>query len=616
MFRNALLASLVFGTLGSAYAAPSASLLDTRPRATEEALRAALEAIRARHGVPGLAAAVFDAETVRAFGVGESGAEGGSVTPETRFRIGQASILFTGMAMAALVADGSIPADGELRALAPEVDLRNSWVPERPVRVEDLLAHRAGLGTAHFRDVYATTRNQPLLAGINSAFRALRAEYRPGDHEQFSVLGPAIAAYLAEKATGFSYEDVLARMFFEPMQLSATVGRSGGPLPGDATGHSGRPAAAAPVLPLNFVTAGGVWISAADLARVGQMLLDRGAFAEHRILKPDAVAWLEAPAIDAALVPGARHGVRAEAFNGFLFYTQTGALPGFLARFAYSPELGGGYLVLMNHGGARRALAEADALLRGQLMGELPAAPPVPAPLIDAAGLPPLAGWYRKANSERPPRALYQSWLGLAHMDRCGDRWCFETIGSTTVLEAFDARRLREAGRWYPGWEIHATETGVVLGGASDRWQRVPGWQVAGAVAAAAFVVAGVLAGLVFLPFWTVSLARRRTRDHQQLLPRFMPIAAVTAVVAFQALLFATDYPALGVVSAASVAILVFSIATPLLALLALAAGVAGIAWRLPKTVTVPALFIAVAAAIAATAMTAHGLFAFQTWNY
>ncbi|HEX7046222.1 MAG TPA: serine hydrolase domain-containing protein [Gammaproteobacteria bacterium] len=592
----------------------AADVIDTRPRASDDDLRAALEDIRERHGVPGLAAAVFDRDSIRAFGLGELGPSGNSVTPDTRFRVGEVSILFTGMAMGALVADGSIPDTGELRELAPEIDLQNPWAAERLVRVADLLAHRAGLGTAHFRDVYTTSRGQPLLAGINSAFRALRVEYRPGEREHFSALGPAIAAYLVEKGTGFPYEKVLARLFFEPLEMSASVGRPSGALPADAVGHSSTGATSA--LPLNFVTAGGLWISAGDLARVGQMLLNRGRFADHEILKVEAIQWLEAPANDAALVPGFRHGVRAEAFNGFLFYTQTGALPGFLARIAYSPDLGRGYLVLMNHGNAREALAEADALLRGQIMQALPAAPPVPSPAVEAAEIPSLAGWYRNTNPERPPRALYQSWLGVARMDRCADAWCFATIGKTAVLEAFDASRLREAGRWYPGWEIQVSETGVSLNGASDRWQRVPGWQVAGAMFAAVFVIAGVLAGLVLLPAWIVSLVRWPIFDFHELLPRLLPIVAIAAVVAFQVLLFNTGYPALGVVGPASVAILVLSIATPLLALLALAASAAGVAWGLPRSVTLPGIFIASAAALAAIAMIANDLFAFQTWNY
>lgn len=617
-FRHALLLAATLAV----FAAPAmADVVDTRPRADDEALRAALEDIRARHGVPGLAAAVFDRETVRVFAIGELGPDKGSVTPGSRFRIGQASILFTGMAVAALVADGSIPAEGELRELAPEIDLNNPWGAERPVRIADLLAHRAGVGAAHFRDVYTQTPEQPLLAGINSAFRALRVEFRPGDREHFSELGPAIAAYVAEKVTGFPFDDILARMFFEPLQLSASVGRASGPLPIDATGHRGNGAEPATVLPLNFITAGGVWISANDLARIGQMLLNRGSHAGRQVLAPEAIAWLEAPAGDAALVPGFRHGVRAEAFNGFIFHTQTGALPGFLARFAYSPELGRGYLVLINHGGARVALAEADALLRGQAIGAPLPAPPVPPPAAGAAGMPSLDGWYRKANAERPPRALYQSWLGLARMRPCDDAWCFSEIGRTHVLEAFDAGRLRETGHWYPGWEVRATGAGLVLARTGERWQRVPGWQVAGAVAAAALVVAGIFAGFVLLPAWTTTLLRRWMGGHGrpsagELAARLLPLAAIGAVVAFQVLLFATGYPALGVVSPASVAILVLSIAVPLLALFGLAACAAGVAWGLPKSVTLPGIFVASAAAVAAVAMITHDLFAFQTWNY
>ncbi|HEX6929741.1 MAG TPA: serine hydrolase domain-containing protein [Gammaproteobacteria bacterium] len=599
------------------FAAAPAYLPDTRARANDEQLRHALEEIRDRHHVPGLAAAVFDRGNVRAFGVGELAPDGNPVTPDSRFRVGQVSLLFTGITAAALIADGSLPADGELRGLAPEVDLHNPWSGERPVRIADLVSHRAGLGATRFRDVYTDAPAQPLLAGINSAFRALRVERRPGEQERYSVVGHAIAAYLVEKAAGMPYEDELDRMLFQPLEAgAATLGRPAGPLSGDSAGHAGWPARPVPAIPLNLPTAGDLWISAKDLARVGRLLLNRGRWGERDVLPAAAVDWLEAPpADDAVLVPGSRRGVDAEEFDGVLFYTQTGALPGFLARFAYSPALERGYLVLLNHGDARHALAAADALLRGQILSGATRAPAVPSAAPGEQSLESLAGWYRNTIPELAPGSLYQSWMAFARASLCGNRLCLSHATRTWRLEVFDETRLRDEGSWQPGWEVRETENGLLLESRDARWQRVSPWEVVGSLAAAAFVLGGLLLGICLLPLWAWSLARGSWSYHA-LVPRALPLAAVITVVAMQVLLFTTDYPALGRLSAPTVAILVASILAPLLALSAIPAAIAGFVWRMPLREAVMALYAALAAGGAALAMAMHDLVAFQTWNY
>lgn len=592
-------------------------LADPRPRANDAQLRHALERVRLAHRVPGLAAVVFDRETVRAFATGELEPGGGPVTPESRFQAGQLSLLFTGIATAGLVADGSLAANAELRRLAPELDIHNPWSGERTIRVDDLVSHRAGLGATHFRDVYAEADAQPLLAGINSAFRALRLAHPPGEREQYSVVGHAIAAYLVEKSVGRPYEDVLARLLFAPLELDASLGRPAGPLPADSAGHRGWPAQRVESRALNFPPAGEIWLSAEDLGKVGRLLLNRGRAGERQLLPAGAVEWLESSPEDVAtLTPGSRRGVRAEEFAGFVFYTQSGALPGFLARFAYSPELGAGYAVLLNRGDADTALRDADMLLRGQLFGPGVQPGPVPAPATEVVGAQRLAGWYRDVTPAHPPERLYRSWLGFLRAAPCEEFLCLAGPSVEARLQAVDDTRLREVGHWLPGWAWRDTATGAWLETADSTWVPVSGGKVGAALFAGLFVVAGLLLGVLLLPVWTWSLVRRQITDYHELVPRLVPLAGVLCVVALQVLLFTTDYPALGRVSTPTVTILVLSILAPLLGVLALAAALAGWKWKLPRAAFATALYLALAVNGAVIAMGVNGLVAFQAWNY
>lgn len=597
-------------------AASPARMPDTRPRGDDVQLRQALQEIRVRHGIPGMAAAVFDADDARIFAVGELEPGGNPVTPESRFRVGQVSLLFNGLLAAALVTDGSMSADGELRRLAPEMDMHNPWSNERPIRIEDLLAHRAGLGITRFRDVYADAPGQPLLVGINRAFRALRLINRPGDVEHYSILGPSIVAYVAEKAAGMPYEDALKRLLFMPLEMEATLGRADGPRSFDSAGHSGRPVSRIANLPLNLPPSGDIWISAKDLAHIGQLLLNRGRRDDQQVVADVAVDWMEAAPTDIAIqVPGKRRGLAVEEHGGFLFHTQTGAMQGFLARFAYSRELGKGWLVLLNHGGGAAALAEAEALLRGQVIADA-VAPAVPVADMKGLDLETLAGWYRNVSPEPAPRAFFQSWSSFMAATQCDDRLCLSRPFQKIRLESFDKTRLREEGRWYPGWHVRATENGLLLEGRGAAWQPVGGWQVLARAVLILAVLGGILTALVLMPYWTWSMVRGRLRTYHELLPRLLPLSAVATLVVFMVLLFCVDYPELGSASTPSIAILVFSILAPVLAFFALPAVFAGLAWRLPWRALVAPLCLAVVAWIIAIGLALHDLLAFRTWVY
>lgn len=615
-FLHQLYVIVALAVFASAVCAMPNDTPDTRPRADDTQLREALQDIRQRHAVPGLAAAVFDRNGARVFAVGELAANGNPVTPESRFHVAQVNLLFNGLMAATLVADGSLPAEAELRRLAPEVDLHNPWSGERPVRVEDLLSHRAGLGATRFRDVYAESSGQPLLAGINRAFRALRLTAPPGESERYSVVGHAIVAYLIEKAAGMAYEDALRRLLFQPLEMEATLGRQLGPESFDSEGHSGRPPSRVPELPLNLWAGGDLWISAKDLARVGQLLLNEGRKGERQLVSVAALQWMEsAPTGDAALVPGHRRGVEVEEFDGFLFFTQTGALPGFVARFAYSRELGKGYLVLLNHGDATGALADAEALLRGQAIADA-IAPPVPAAAPEALDTDSLTGWYRNVTPEQAPREFYLAWFDFAHAAICETRLCFSHLAGEERLEAFDDHRLRAEGRWYPGWSTRNAQTDLLLETQGALWQRVAGWQVLLRAVLAVFAISGLVMAFILLPAWTWSLLRRRIAKYHELVPRLLPLSAVFAVFAFQVTLFTTDYPALGIVSPQSIAVLVLSLLAPVLAVLSLPAAIAGFFWGLSRHPAIMSLYLSLVACVVVLVMAMHGLIAFQTWNY
>lgn len=553
----------------SSVAAPRA---DVRPM-DEPALQQALEQLRERHGLAAVDVTLFDDEQQRRKIAGEDGSP---------VLIGEASALFAGLALAALDADGTLSLETEVTQLAPELDIRNRWREERPVRIADLLSHRAGFDRVRYRDLFAPQGAPALLAGINSAWRSLEPATRPGE-QHFSLASVAVAAYLIEKAAGMPYAEVLDRLLFRPLALEL-----------ESASDSAFP-------PTAFDEAIGLSLSAPQLASIGRLLLNRGEHETRPVVAAEAVARLE----ESTRVPGMALGVHVEELAGRKLFTATGGTWQSLVRLAWSPAIRQGYALTLRGPRSEAALRELDALLQGQLAVTRPAPPSVPV----SVSLP--AGWYRNAAPLPPPGRLYRQWLEFGRLQRCDDGWCFRSVSQPEVrLQGVGGNLLRARDRWFAGWDWHPEQG---LSHAGMRWVRVSGAEVLGRLLVAALAAFGVIAAVAAVPWWSW---RARGRNIQENLPRLLPAFTLLAMLALQLLLFNADVPALASATPLSIGVFVLSLAVPAGALLSVIASGAAFAWRLPWRDACTCALLALAA-LANAAMTIDaGLFGFRSWAY
>lgn len=581
---------------------------DARPRANDEQLRRALDGIRTEHKVPGMAAAIFDRDGIRVYAMGERGGNL-PVNEHTRFSIGQAGGLFTALTVLHLDAEGTLPLDTPVRDIAPELDIRNAWI-DSPITLRHLLTHSAGMTPPHFRDVLVASP-VPLLGAINRAFRALDVAFRPGTETRYSLAGYGVAAYAAERAAGTSYEDLVETLLISPLALSSGYLDS----ENDALGFEGRKQQAVMRTP-NFSVITNLLASASDLASIGRLLLNDGVSGERHVLARDAVAALLMDAKNPR-TPEWRPGLKTIEHEGFLFYEQSGALPGFLSVFAISPSLEHGYVVLMNRGDAAAALHEAASLLRGQILS---GRQPPPRPKAVMMKVPEgFAGFWKRGGWATPQERYWSEWLDMAYASECAPGLiCWRTLlRPSRQLEMFEDAWLRETKAWYPGWRVSTAENGVLeLHHVDQHWRKASlksvifGWLLAGVA------LAGIITGLVYLPFWLGEVWRGKIRNYHEWLPRVLPAAAAVLFVIWQWRLFALEYPALGEVSAASVTVLILSVLFPLSAVAALLVALAGARWGISKTAVALNIFISLGALAAAAWMIPTGLIAFQSWNF
>lgn len=163
--------------------------------------------------------------------------------------------------------------------------------PARPITLFDLVTHTSGLG--------GSQQNQGTLADTVDALAERPLEFEPGTKWQYSP-GVTVCGRVVEVVAGTPYEDFLAERIFRPLGMKDTTFR---PTPEQAKrvvtlyqpGKDGKSIQRTEHW-LNEISedrspnpSGGLFSTAADLARFYQMILNGGELDGQRVLSDAAV---------------------------------------------------------------------------------------------------------------------------------------------------------------------------------------------------------------------------------------------------------------------------------------------------------------------------------------
>jgi CubicO group peptidase (beta-lactamase class C family) len=201
------------------------------------------------------------------------------------------------------------------------------------ISLDDLFRHRAGLSP--FQPVGAHEfRGFPGLASRTDCARWVLQTppvNQPGTTTRYSNAGPCIAAVMAERVTGQTWEDLLRRRVFAPLAINAGFGWPAADDPGQPWGHRPSWFGPRPVDPLTayplpdfFRPAGDVYMNLADYGRFLQLHLS-GLQDRDSLLKRDTVRHLHTP------IGGCGLGWGVGPVNGVMCSDHVGGAGSFLA---------------------------------------------------------------------------------------------------------------------------------------------------------------------------------------------------------------------------------------------------------------------------------------------
>lgn len=338
-----------------------------------------LHDLRRRHGVPALAAAVVRAEGPPRVAVAGWRRSDRAVPVERddRFHVGSTTKPLTATLVAVLVRDGALAWTTTLAEAFPGVGEAMSD-GYRDVTLRDLLAHRGGLPPFTRGSEF---QRLPDLEGSPTERRAAFARWllrrepasEPGGEFVYSNAGYAVAAAMAESATGESWRRLVCTHLFRPLGIEGGFGwpaaagasQPWGHEPGEGEVLVPHDPDGAYRVPAVVAPAGDVAVSVGGYAAFLQLHLRGLLGRETELLDPAAVRTLHQPRVAVR----SREEADGYALGWFVRHLDdarmsrhAGSAGTFYARVAVRPAQGVAVAVFANAGDEPGREATAEAL--------------------------------------------------------------------------------------------------------------------------------------------------------------------------------------------------------------------------------------------------------------
>jgi CubicO group peptidase (beta-lactamase class C family) len=268
----------------------------TRPndieRGDEETVKAYLTQFIAyemtKSATPGLSIAVVDDQRiVWAQGFGFADVERKlPATAQTLYRVGSISKLFTDTAAMQLFEQRRLDIDRPLQTALPDFSIRQREPTASAITPRQLMTHHAGLPRDRLKG-FMTSEPEPFTSVIEP-LRDESAYAPPGQLFAYSNLGITLLGAAIQRVSGTPFAEHLKHALLMPLGMpnsSFETGVSPSPLMASAyRGHERGVEAR-----LRDVPAGGLNSSVDEMSHFISMVLARGVWGTHRILKPETV---------------------------------------------------------------------------------------------------------------------------------------------------------------------------------------------------------------------------------------------------------------------------------------------------------------------------------------
>ncbi|HYH03535.1 MAG TPA: serine hydrolase domain-containing protein [Bacillota bacterium] len=179
-----------------------------------------IEAQMKKYEVTGLSIALVDDQhVVWAQGFGKANLQPETdVTPDTLFRIGSISKLFTATAIMRLVEAGKINLDQPLQTYIPEFSIKSRFHHPGLITIRSILTHHSGLPEQLERGFSSV--NPEYFTSILTDLKNEYVAYQPNYIYAYSNLGFSLLGIVIERVTGQKFNDYMESEILKPLGMN------------------------------------------------------------------------------------------------------------------------------------------------------------------------------------------------------------------------------------------------------------------------------------------------------------------------------------------------------------------------------------------------------------
>ncbi len=303
-----------------------------------------------KNQVVGLSIAIVDDQrTVWAQGFGYADKkEKRPAAPETVYRIGSISKLFTVTATMQLAEEGKIDIDQPLKKYLPEFSIKTRFPDSGPITLRTIMTHHSGLPNGVTKGAWTSEPPQTLLYRLKEEYAA----YPPNYVLSYSNAAMALLGLMIEQVSATEFCAYLEQSVFDPIgmqhssfNLTPEIARllSRGYRYGKETQQ----------LPLRDQAAGSMYSNVIDLSRFIQMVFAQGRVDNRQILRPDTIDEMLRPQNETVTLDFGQHiglgwFLNNARYKNLKIASHGGATPLFRTSLAILPQEKIGVVMLTN----------------------------------------------------------------------------------------------------------------------------------------------------------------------------------------------------------------------------------------------------------------------------
>jgi len=244
--------------------------------------------------VTGLSIALVDDQrVVWAAGFGYADKAGNiAASPDTIYRAGSISKLFTATAAMQLAERGRLDIDRPLGVYLPGFSIRTRFADAAPITPRSIMTHHSGLPSDYLKGMW--TRDPEPFTRVAGHLKDEYAANPPGAVFSYSNLGMTLLGDAIGKVAGRDFASHVGDELLLPLGMTrSSFSPSADRTPLAAKGYRKGKEAEEP--PLRDVPAGGLNTSVLDLSRFVRMVFAGGKAGDRQLITPDTLAEMLRP---------------------------------------------------------------------------------------------------------------------------------------------------------------------------------------------------------------------------------------------------------------------------------------------------------------------------------